>query len=234
MHTAFLWRLGATNKITFQIMSKDELHSLCDWHMEYLLILDIGTNESGILDLCVHDSRGKRFFVKSLRMLEESIGLSPVMENVMRWKIPAVCLHKKGFREPRSCLRGVYRWDFMTAKGGWGQMKGHSHSSHLCRQYRALILFFKSQRGEAQTVFRSLQESNFTLQPGESDSMLGKTCPQNVSRRERVFSLQATQHLSEPGKKQLFWPKNDALPSQAWTCLIHGSSKTNVVPMTTS
>lgn len=99
-------------------MSKDELHSLCDWHMEYLLILDIGTNESGILDLCVHDSRGKRFFVKSLRMLEESIGLSPVMENVMRWKIPAVCLHKKGFREPRSCLRGVYRWDFMTAKGG--------------------------------------------------------------------------------------------------------------------
>lgn len=118
MHTAFLWRLGATNKITFQIMSKDELHSLCDWHMEYLLILDIGTNESGILDLCVHDSRGKRFFVKSFRMLEESIGLSPVMENVMRWKIPAVCLHKKGFREPRSCLRGVYRWDFMTAKGG--------------------------------------------------------------------------------------------------------------------
>lgn len=118
MHTAFLWRLGAKNKITFQIMSKDELHSLCDWHMEYLLILDIGTNESGILDLCVHDSRGKRFFVKSLRMLEESIGLSPVMENVIRWKIPAVCLHKKGFREPRSCLRGVYRWDFMTAKGG--------------------------------------------------------------------------------------------------------------------
>lgn len=79
--------------------------------------LDIGTNESGILDLCVHDNRGKRFIVKSLRMLEESIGLSPVMENVMRWKIPAVYLHK-GFREPRSCLRGVYRWDFMTAKGG--------------------------------------------------------------------------------------------------------------------
>lgn len=104
-------------------MSKDELHSLCDWHMEYLLILDMGTNESGILDLCVHDSRGKRFIVKSLwemsctiRMLEESIGLSPVMENVMT-KILAVCLHKEGFREPRSCLRGVYRWDFMTAKG---------------------------------------------------------------------------------------------------------------------
>lgn len=139
---------------------------------------------------------------------------------------------------PARCLQ----MGFYDSEGGradnllsdWGQMKGHSHSSHLCRQYRALILFFKSQRGEAQTVFRSLQESNFTLQPGESDSMLGKTCPQNVSRRERVFSLQATQHLSEPGKKQLFWPKNDALPSQAWTCLIHGSSKTNVVPMTTS
>lgn len=150
-------------------------------------------------DLCVHDSRGKRFFVKSLRMLEESIGLSPVMENVMRWKIPAVCLHKKGFREPRSCLRGVYRWDFMTAKGG-GQITCSltevkwkvTVTVHTHLQYRALILFFKSQRGKAQTVFRSLQESNFTLQPGESDSMLGKTCPQNVSRRERVFSLQAT------------------------------------------
>lgn len=179
-------------------------------------------------------------------MLEESIGLSPVMENVMQWKIPAVCLHKEGFREPRCCLWGVYRWDFMTAKGGradnllsdWGQMKGHSHGSHLCQQYRALILFFKSLRGEAQTFFRSLQESNFTLQPGGSDLMLGKTCPQNVRkrfrRRERMSSLQATKHLSEPGKKQLFWPKNHALLSQAWKCLIHGSSKTNVVPMTTS
>lgn len=215
--------------------------SLCDWHMEYLLILNIGTNESGILDLCVHDSRGKRFIVKSpwewsctIRMLEESIGLSPgkAMEN-----------HKSQRFQGASIL--PVRWlqmGFYDSEGGWadnllsdwGQMKGHSHGSHLWRQYRALILFFKSPRGEAQTVFRSLQVSNFTLQPGESDSMLGKTCPQNVRRRERVSSLQATKHLSEPGKKQLFWPKNDALPSQAWKCLIHGSSKTNVVPMTTS